>query len=220
MTDQLNERLKQLALEAQKHPFKSRGRQVALQKLWCLIEKSGKLYHPPKSRIPSYLSYEDVYDEALLKLMCHICDKIEEYNPEKSVMAWVNFLFETRFIGDEIRKSTQHIQRQIPRHSWSELDEDIINDLPSPEKLPSRLELIIQCFEEDEGDKFKNKCMTDYPHVNFQEVALLRYRNRYSKKEIAEKFSVCYSSFSSFFDRRLKQFAETIKTFVEDRIEQ
>ncbi len=89
-TDEIDQCLKQLAMEAQRHPPKSRQRQRALAKLVSAIERSGKLAHP----YPSYFrgSYKEIYAEAQQRLFCHICEKIDDYDSQREVLQWANFL--------------------------------------------------------------------------------------------------------------------------------
>ena len=91
-----DEELMMLAIEAQRHPSKSKERRMALTKLVNKIQESGRLCRPYRNLPPE--RYEDIYQEAIQKLMIYICENINKYNPEKSpVMRWVNFYLEKRF---------------------------------------------------------------------------------------------------------------------------
>ena len=58
MCDELDAHLKKLALEAQSHSRQSSSRQIALTKLVMAIQKSRKLYPPP--RLPGDYNYEEI----------------------------------------------------------------------------------------------------------------------------------------------------------------
>lgn len=88
--NQLDEQLKELAKEAQRHPHGTKERRIALTQLVNAIWQSGRLCHPNSGQFQSV--YEDIYDEAVQNLFFYICqnDNIRRYDLERgSVMAWV-----------------------------------------------------------------------------------------------------------------------------------
>ena len=86
-----DEYLRELAIEAQKHPLQSSKRQLAINKLVNEIWRSPKLGHPQKGLwSPNF--YEEIYHEALQKTLLEVCHRINLYNPQHPVMAWVNSL--------------------------------------------------------------------------------------------------------------------------------
>jgi DNA-directed RNA polymerase specialized sigma24 family protein len=91
------ETLKQLAIQAQQHPVQSTQRRLALNRLVGEIMRSPKLARPQQGNWPRHL-YEDFYNEALQKTLLEICQKIDQYNPNYPVMAWVNELLKYRFL--------------------------------------------------------------------------------------------------------------------------
>ena len=93
--DELNQKLQQLVAKAQGHPPESVERQIAVSELFneivcchCLARPQQRSWHPSV--------YEDLYNEALLRTLREICQKIDRYNPNHPVMAWVNFLLKKR----------------------------------------------------------------------------------------------------------------------------
>lgn len=232
--DELDESLRQLALEAQQHPPGNRKRQLALQKLWSMISRSGKLYPPSKERIPPSLSYEDVYNEALANLMLHICKNIDEYDPERaSVLGWATFLFNKRCIGDVIRKSIRYqdvirksipdIDRRFTTNSLSDLDTshsidktDLADKILYSENESLLLsEMLRQCLIEDPKKLFQSTHITGYPSANFQSIAL-RYLDRVSWQDMSSEFGISCSTLSSFFQRKLTKFKSIIKEYIQE----
>jgi DNA-directed RNA polymerase specialized sigma24 family protein len=215
--EDLDQRLKHLAKEAQHYFGTARG-QTLLMQLWHEVYCSGRLYRPLKDKIPGV--YEDIYDEAILQLMEYTLRNISVYDAQKaSIIGWMNMLLERRFIREAIQRFTDREQK-FQRPTLADLDEEgsssndhDIEAIPVSKPKPSPSELIQQCLREDEGDRFKQTCIPRYPSVNFQQVALLHHVEGYSFKEIAERLQVPYTSLVSFYQRRLKQFTPIIRAY-------
>ena len=214
MTD-LDQQLRQLIQSAQQHAGTATGQTLIMQ-LWQDVYRSGKLYRPPKDKIPGM--YEDIYDEALAKLMDYTLRNIGAYDPDRgvSVIGWMNMLMERRFIPDAIQRF-RHREQKFQRPTLADLDRDIaadpveaIADSP-PTQLPS--ELILCCLREDAGDRFKRACIPKYPAINFQQIALLHHADGYTMTEIAKQLQIPYTSLVSFYQRRLEQFAPIIRAY-------
>lgn len=88
MEDEIDLQLKQLAVEAQQHPAHSRQRNRALTKLIEAIGRCHKLARPYKESWPPFI-YEDLYNEAYEKTLQNTGLKIDNYDPEKPVIAWL-----------------------------------------------------------------------------------------------------------------------------------
>jgi hypothetical protein len=86
----LDEQLKQLAVEAQQHPPNSSQRRRSLAQLISVIYQSRKLIRPYQGQFSGV--YEEIYAEAQQRLFLHICEKIDQYNSDSEVMQWANFL--------------------------------------------------------------------------------------------------------------------------------
>lgn len=74
--------LKNLALEAQHHPPHTELRQYALGELVEAIRLSGRLCHPHRESFSPQF-YELLYDEAVNKTLTYVCQKIDNYDPER-----------------------------------------------------------------------------------------------------------------------------------------
>lgn len=200
-----DEELMMLAIEAQRHPPKSKERRMALTKLVEKILKSGRLCRPRSGEFPEI--YEDIYEEAIQKLMIYICEKIDQYKPEKSpVMRWVNFYMEKRFFNDAIReilgKSNVKLE-SIP-------DE---NNLEQPEKIPLLSELILDYIENDPEQLCQNLRHKMYPHLNFQSLAI-RILAREKWREISADLGIPISTLSSFYQRSIRELSLHIKLYL------
>ncbi|NJM69376.1 MAG: hypothetical protein HC862_03610 [Scytonema sp. RU_4_4] len=127
--DQLDQRLQQHAKEIQQCPPLSPERQLALNRLVNEILKSGRLGRPQR-QLWSPSLYEDIYNEALQKTLLEICQKIDSYNPEHPVLAWVNFRLNFQFI-DVVNDYRKQGITQIPKSDKTEQ----IAHLPSLDDL-------------------------------------------------------------------------------------
>ncbi|MBL1179328.1 hypothetical protein [Pantanalinema sp. GBBB05] len=216
--DNLNARLEDLAQKAKIHFGTAQGR-IYLMRLWEEIYKSGKLYRPPREKISG--NYEDIYDEAVFHLMEYILKNICSYDPTRgTVMAWVNMKLDRRFLREAIARFSK-AEAQLRRPTLASLDGESnvtdLEELPMPEVPPLPSQLIKRCLEEDCNDQFKCEQMREYPHINFQAIALRHHVDGYSFKEIAEQVQIPYTSLVSFYQRRLKAFAPLIKQYCQNQ---
>lgn len=153
MGDELDLHLRELVYAAQQHPAKSGERRKILNQLIAKIQCSGKLARFSKYR--NLPNFEDMYSEAAANTYLEICNKIADYRPEHTVMAWVNKRFASRFI-DVLRKYKNQ-QDQIL--SLDELDDCRSNsDKPISKEL-SRVEQKI--FEVAKESKDNNIFIND-----------------------------------------------------------
>lgn len=180
--DELNERLKQLAIVAQKHPLLSVERQLALTKLVEKVLHSGKFRYPYKGQY-----YEDVYDDAQQNLLLYICQEIEKYNPERgTVIAWVNILLFTRFFREAIAKVRDQHVMQLP----TIFD---LNNLILPEQMPLLSERIREFMEENSEDIFEKEYIENNLEANFQ-VLMKQILSEKSWQEISDKLEIKVST--------------------------
>lgn len=202
-----DEELMMLAIEAQRHPPKSKERRMALTKLVEKILKSGRLCRPRSGEFPEI--YEDIYEEAIQKLMIYICEKIDQYKPEKGpVMRWVNFYMEKRFFNDAIREILGQSNVKVE----SIPDE---NNLEQPEKIPLLSELILEYIENDPEQLCQNLRHKVYPNLNFQSLAI-RILAREKWREISADLGIPISTLSSFYQRSLRQISQKIKLYLNN----
>jgi len=108
--DEIDDRLLQLALVAQQAPPRTRQRQRTLVQLINALKQSRQLVRPRQGQFQGL--YEDIYADALQRLFIHICERIEDYRPERGkVLQWVNFLLSRRFFIQACREITPTVPR-------------------------------------------------------------------------------------------------------------
>lgn len=216
----LRDRLRDLALEAQKHPRGSLERQKAVGYLLGAIQRSGKLCRP---RVPQHLSgsYAEIYAIAQQQLFCYIFDKIDTYKAERGeVMQWVNFLLSKRF-PDAIRELTQPGQKfpwqHVRRTTLEDLDEvenwlfqksTTVSQSSSPLAADLR-----EYLESDPDGILQGVCVNNQPHATFQIIAIAIADGR-SWKQISEELNVKIPTLSSFYQRNLKKFIPQFQAYL------
>jgi hypothetical protein len=213
---ELDRHLQQLAVEAQRHPAKSKERQRALARLFRAMQQSGKLAHF-RSVCPDMLrsSYEEIYAEALQNLFCYITEHLERYDPKQGeVLQWANGILRWRIL-DAVNKFGQFFSN-LP-HNTQIID---LGDLdariqPITELNPSLAEQVIQVIKEDPEGIFKSTYTGDHPHANFQFIALQR-ANGQSWEAISQQLGNKIPALSNFYQRSLKKFAPKIREYLSD----
>ncbi len=214
----LDEQLKQLAIEAQSYQPHTKQRQLALTKLVKGIMRSGRLFRPSPGRLPpNFISaYEEIYEDAKQELMLHICQKIDEYNPERSpVLTWVNLLMDQRFFTKAIGMFRDRRDKRVlnPTPSLDDLDAFEPDEIISPEKPSSLVEELRQYLEEDSEDIFKKHCIREHPEANFQFLLLQRLADK-SWQEISGEMQIPIPTLSTFYQRSIKKFASKLKDYL------
>ena len=213
--DKTDEHLKQLAIEAQRHPPRSELRQRALTKLLSAIQQSGKLVHPRQGQFQGF--YEEIYAEALQRLFAFICEQIDRYNPEKEVLQWINFLLKQRFFIEASREVLPLLPNGVrngrfTRLTIEDLDRNHLNEA-NPQLSPLLSEEVIQCVEEDPEGLFQAACAADNPAANFQYLAMQRAAG-YTWKEISLQLGIKISTLSCFYKRSLTKFGPRIREYL------
>ncbi|MEK0188393.1 hypothetical protein, partial [Microcoleus anatoxicus] len=167
MEDEIDLQLKQLALEAQQHPAGSQERQIALTKLIDQIYRHNRLTRPHIDDSLLHL-YEDIYSEARLKIVEHICQNIDTYDSQKPVMAWVNHFFNFRFQDVRDRYTNQIRPRMnqtrikilsIDKLEGFKLEQEeweLYQDKASMLQLVEDAEMLRKLIEEDPDNIFRN----------------------------------------------------------------
>lgn len=194
--------LKQLALEAQRHPPRSPLRQHALTQLIEAIRRSGRLAHPHRSKFsPPF--YDLLYEEALNQTLAYVCRKIDNYDPERGTaqkfMNWVNFRLDRNII-DCRRDFNEPDAQELPS----------LNDLETlaapPPTAPSLAEDVRQYIATDPEGVFRQAHIRNRPDATFQAIALARFAG-HSWDDIATEFTLKIPTLSSFFQRCCDKFA-------------
>lgn len=207
--------LKQLAVEAQHHAPKSLERQRALARLVSAIQQSGQLCFPYRGQFRGF--YADIYAEAQQRLFCHICEKIDAYDPKKEVLQWANFLLKKRFFVEASRDIMPTVPKGVDRKAIKRLtidDLDRNNSSQVDSQLtPSLSQQIIEYIEADTEGIFKSTYACNNPAANFQFLAL-KILAGYSWKEISSELEIKIPTLSSFYQRCLTRFASKFKEYL------
>lgn len=211
---ELNARLKQLALEAQRYPPRSQERRIRLERLFREIQKWGQLANY-RSLCPPHLQgcYEDIYADAVQKLYCFITENIERYNTEQGeVLQWANGHLRYRFLDtlQEYQRGNRRASQEIQILSLDQLDTMPITDNSSS---PCLSEQVIQVIKEDPEGIFVSTYTCGNPQANFQFIALKRY-DGYGWKKISEELGIEISALSNFYQRCLSRFKTKIQEYL------
>ncbi|MDY7014160.1 MAG: hypothetical protein SVX43_11290 [Cyanobacteriota bacterium] len=204
---ELNEKLRQLALEAREYPLKSARRQKVMSKLFREIKESGQICYPaPSSKALSGRLYQECCDVALQQILKYIYEKIELYKPEKEVLAWVNYLLKTRFIEaerevrgrnfGEIRVPNLQELSPNPTDGLDPNFESVGNELNPYYQSQAEREEISRGFQEIREDSariLRETHVQGRPDANLQYIAL-KLNEGYSCTEIAVELNVPIST--------------------------
>lgn len=182
--------LQQLAFEAKQHL----QRQAALNRMWQRILKSKRLGHPQQGAWPPLL-YEDLYNEALSRTCLEICQKIDRYNPQHPVMAWVNFCLNIHF---------KRVVEDYYKHSSLPSIDDLEQDIPVDE-TPSDAQSLRKFLEEDPEGLLKAERLQKRPDITFQFLALAKHVEDRTWESIADEVGISAQTLSSFVERRLQK---------------
>ncbi|MBW4688148.1 MAG: hypothetical protein KME40_24415 [Komarekiella atlantica HA4396-MV6] len=214
--DDFDQLLQQLAEEAQQHPPQSPQRQRALQRLVSEILQSNRLHHPQRDSWLLNL-YEDLYNEALQKTLLEICQKVDYYNSEHQVMAWVNFILRNRFIdvvNDYKKQGITYIPKSERSQTTCFLFLDELEQCIPVEDERSDDELLRQFLEEDPENLLKNERLRDNYEVTFQYLALKKFVEDKTWIEIAANLGISVQTLCSFFNRRLQKLMPYFKKYL------
>ena len=217
--EQLNEHLQQLLEGAKqsKHLPTDKAQQakplaqqrIAKNRLIMAIMQSGKVGQQRKWR--SLPNFEDIYNEALQQTFLEIWQKLDSYNPQYAVMAWVNQIFNWRFqdlVNKEQKRGLTNISKtqELPKvRSLEELTRDIGN-----EEEISEEEQLKELVKSDPEQYLQNETIKGYPHVSLQVIILMLLDGK-KWREISDELNVPLSSASSFYQRRLHKIVAYLK---------
>lgn len=200
MANDLNSRLKALALTAQSHPAHSPQRQLALTQLVDAIWASGEIARPQKGRWPAS-TYRELHSEALQKTCLYVCQHIENYRAEHPVMAWVNNL-----MGYKIKEAAQelHRAREVALPSLDNLNHRFLDQKSYRNKASlSRVEMLQQFLREDPEGLLRAKAIKGRPEITFQYLAIARHIQDQTWASISAETQISIQTLCCFFNRRL-----------------
>lgn len=198
-TEDIDEKLKRLAIAAQQHPPQSKQRKEALSELFKEILRPGRLWKPRSNNFN-----ENIYNDAVQELLLYVCQQIEKYDPKRAeFLVWVNALLPTRFFHLAYSKANDKYVKQISK-SW---------DLDNTSDNLSLLEKVRECVDTDQSELFKNECIKNYPQVNFK-LLLERRLAGDTWEDISGDLGVGSTTLSNFYQRSLRKFSSYIRAYV------
>ncbi|MEG4343117.1 hypothetical protein QUB70_07445 [Microcoleus sp. A003_D6] len=221
MEDEIDLQLQQLAVEAKQHPAQSRQRNRALTKLIEIVRCCHRLARPYKAGLQG-LIYQDLYNEALVKTIEYICLKIDNYYPEKPVMAWVNHILKYRFSDVVDRHMNENRRRELP--SLNDLDDKLENwlseELQESEEARMMRELhqewceLRKLIEEDPDSHFRRVSLRGRPDITWQVIALAKLDGE-TLDSISQRFGVALTTIADFYKRNLRRFGDYIRNRLQ-----
>ena len=217
MNEDFERELQNLALEAQQHPLLSSQRQLALSVLVNKICHSPNLAHPQRQLWSPNL-YEDLYNEALQKTLLETCQKIDSYNPQYPVMAWVNFRFNKQFnsvVGDRYKQGVTYISKEERKKFCFASIDDLERDIPVTETI-SEAKLLRQFLEEDPENRLRSEHIKGRPEITFQFLALAKFVEDRTWTEIATNYKIPVKTICSFFTRRLQKLMPYFQKYLQE----
>jgi hypothetical protein len=211
-----DERLQQLAREAKQQQPLSPQRQLILNRLVNKILQSNRLSYPQRGLWPPSL-YEDLHNEALQRTLLEICQKIDNYNPDHPVMAWVNYLLGMRF-RDVVRR---YLNQGITNVPQSTLNERVISlseleySLISEEQTMTDSQLLGRFLEDDPENLLKNEHVRGHPQASFQYIAIARFVEEKTWEEISTELNdMSIQTLCSFFNRQLRKLMPYFRKYL------
>lgn len=213
--------LRELALEAQQHPAQSRQRNRALTKLIEAIGRCHRLVRPYRESWPP-LIYEDLYNEAYGKTLEYICQNIDNYYPEKPVMAWVNQILKFRFSDVVDRHMNEKKRRELP--SLDDLEDNLEKWLSEKfqhseearmvRELHEEWRELRELIEEDPDHLFRGVLLRGRPDITWQVIALAKLDGE-TLDSISQRFGVSISGIDSLFNRNLRRFRDYFRNRLQ-----
>jgi DNA-directed RNA polymerase specialized sigma24 family protein len=198
----IDQQIQQLAHEALMQPSKSQARQQKLNEMARLIMRSGKLW---QENTP-------YFEDALQQTWLYFCRNINSYDQNKcNVTTWLNNCLKWR-LRDLYSAQTKE------RAKLTSLSEEISEEVTSPGQHLANLrnisliiEEIYQWVETDPEQDLQNVHIKGHPNVTCQILILRRLPPEISWKNIAQEFTLPFSTAPNFYRReclpRLKKFA-------------
>lgn len=214
----LNERLQQLIREAKQFPATDENptvrakRRIALNKLISAIRSSGKISHLTKWM--SEPNYQDYYNDALQQTFIEVCNKIDPYNPQYPVMAWVNKIFQCR-IYDVVKKDKKKGITMFPKTETISrvLSLDEIKKEMSSCLFASDEEQLKEIIEADTDNYLKNQSIKEHTSITLQELLLMILEGK-KWIEISQKTGIPIPTLSCFYRRRLHNVIAYVKKYI------
>ena len=207
LKNDVERQMQQLAIEAQKHPVLSPQRQLALNKLVREVMRSDCLSRPQSNLWPPDM-YEDLHNEALQRTLVEICQKIDNYNHDYPVMAWVNYLLKYRFMN--VVRDRQN-RKTINLPSIEKLDL-----ITSDSQKRDDIRMLRDFLQEDPEKLLQSESIRGRPDVTFQRLAWKRFVEDKTWEVLAAEFGISLQTLCSFFNRKLRQLMPYFQKYLQE----
>ncbi len=214
--DQLDRRLQKLVIEVQQLSTDSPQRRKALAILLNEIYQARNLWRDKS--LYWYLEnslYEDLRQDALQQVLLEFFKRIDNHNPQKPVMAWINqtlkYRFQDIFHEHSSKGTTPKFQNMVSILSLDQLDTFIAERLISGEDQISDEELLREYLSDDPENLFKEKHIKGHPQANFQYIAIALLDGKKWKDISNDLGEIPISTLSSFYERSLKVFIPVLQ---------
>lgn len=211
----MDEELQQLAQDIQKCQ-QSCQKTKLLNKMIRELQNANCLYYD-HNLVPDYLRgcYDEIKAEAQQKLFCWITKNIDDYDSNRATLrTWLNH--KLRFLMlDVIRDFKNNNLKEVSIFSLEDLDKQKIQSSKSNESKLFLSEQVIKVIQEDPERIFQITYTGKNPQANFQFICLERYQG-YSWQEISNKLKILIPTLSNFYQRKLKEFAPLIQTYLQE----
>lgn len=207
----LEDKLRQLVIEARRYPKGHLKRKQCLTKMVRLIEQSHKLWH----------EHTPYYEDALQQTWVYFCQNVcepgtgEQYDPDRSsVITWLNRYLKWRLQDFRIARQ-KHLSRCTSSivSSTTGKTKDTTENLAAPPDTPPILETTLKWVETDPSGELQSIHIQNRPDVSCQALILRRMPPEQSWERISTEFDLPISTLSSFFQRqclpRLRNFGQS-----------
>ncbi|MGK7933405.1 MAG: hypothetical protein AB4041_18505 [Microcystaceae cyanobacterium] len=210
-----NQQLSKLVGKIKSFQRQSPQKTKLMNQMLYLVQKSGRLSYY-RQLIPDYLrdSYQEIYAEAQQNLFYWITQNVDRYDSDRGeVMTWINNKLRYLML-DVISEYKQNTAQNIPIFSLDDLENvsEVKHNTPENQFLS---EQVINVIKEDPDGRFKETYPTQKPRANFQFLCLRRYEG-YQWQELSDNLKIPVPSLSNFYQRRLKQFAPLIQSYLQE----
>jgi hypothetical protein len=208
--DELQQKLRQLIMEACRHPVGSRERQKYLTQIIRFL--SDRLW---RESIPYY---EDALQQTWIYFCQNVCEGNtgQPYDSDRaSVVTWLNAYLKRRLQDFSIASQKQQA-KTLSNQTDSDEDNQSVDRLDNVEAkptVPSLLEEVKKWVETDPTNELRRTYLQNHPEINCQVLILKRLPTPTAWKVLAQEFGVSPGTLSSFYQRqclpRLRKFGES-----------
>ncbi len=210
----LDRELHYLIRKAQQEPHPSPRRGYYVTRLLTTLYRSGQLARPQRGCYGQ--SYEEIYAVAWSMTAEYISKKVDDYHPTKGhILHLTNNTLKFRFCTAVTEFFKLH---GAPKNFKAIPIEDLYGKesfIHEANEHSGLWEDLIQLIEEDPDDRFKSVHLKGKPEATYQRIFLLKWRDKYKLREIAEKFDTRITTVQTHLDRNNLKFRDYICNYFQ-----